>query len=141
MPNGVRIAADLRATLGLVLLAVVVGCRATQPPAVTMPSGPRLADRCVLQSSGCLVAGRLRLLGGGRGSASVDTEDHCFELALPPGFIARHRSWSGKDVEVFGRPHWRADFPELMWQVVEDREIEAGGCGDIVLYVLEIRRL
>lgn len=140
MLKSIRITAGLQATLGLLCLAVGVGCRATQPPAVAMPSGPRLADGCNLQSSECLVAGRLRLLGGGRGAASVDTEDGCFELALPPGFIARHRNWSEKDVEVLGRPHWRADFPELMWQEVEDREIEAGGCGDIVLYVLEIRR-
>lgn len=85
--------------------------------------------------------GKLRLLGGGIGSATLILDSDCVELAVPPGFLQSHRKWNGKEVKVYGRIYARSPFPDMVWEKFEDRVIEGGMCGDRAIYVVGIERV
>jgi hypothetical protein len=105
---------------------------------------PRLSDRtidCRLGGGECLMQGKLRLLGGGVGSATLIVDDDCVELAVPFGFIDEYRRWDGALVSVYGRVYSRAPFPDMVWEKFEDRVIEGGMCGNRAIYLVGIEKL
>lgn len=124
------------AALAALLLS---GC-ASSSRGLAFPSEPAEGAADCHLGGECLMRGKLRLLGGGVGSATLIVEGDCVELAIPPGFLESHRRWDGKDVNVYGRIYARSPFPDMVWEKFEDRVIEGGMCGDRAIYVVGIER-